>query len=184
MLWVQMYPVTIYMYLDVQLFYNLDSVYILVVWITMIKLVSRSNRMGQTKQQLKVYVISFDVLYYVVLGEEWVRYEINFVLNRSGFAWWNKLYHGGERNNKIMLIQALTRKKWTYRRRGAVGSASDSWSVDTCQSWVRAPSKGPRCFLEQETLLSLLSTGWFQERIRAWFTEANNCLFHNRTKIN
>ena len=25
----------------------------------------------------------------------------------------------------------------------------------------------PRCFLEQETLLSLLSTGWFQERIRA-----------------
>ena len=27
--------------------------------------------------------------------------------------------------------------------------------------------KGPRCFIEQETLLSLLSTGWFQERIRA-----------------
>jgi len=26
--------------------------------------------------------------------------------------------------------------------------------------------KVPRCFLEQETLLSLLSTGWFQERIR------------------
>jgi len=25
--------------------------------------------------------------------------------------------------------------------------------------------KGPRCFLEQETLL--LSTGWFQEQIRA-----------------
>jgi len=23
----------------------------------------------------------------------------------------------------------------------------------------------PHCFLEQETLLSLLSTGWFQERI-------------------
>ena len=30
-----------------------------------------------------------------------------------------------------------------------------------------SPIKGPRCFLEQETLLSLLSTGWFQERIRA-----------------
>ena len=29
------------------------------------------------------------------------------------------------------------------------------------------PIKGPRCFLEQETLLLLLSTGWFQERIRA-----------------
>ena len=24
-----------------------------------------------------------------------------------------------------------------------LGSASDSWSVDTCQSWVRAPSKAP-----------------------------------------
>jgi len=31
------------------------------------------------------------------------------------------------------------------------------------------------CFLEQETLLLLLSTGWFQEWIRAWF--------HNQTKI-
>ena len=29
------------------------------------------------------------------------------------------------------------------RRRGAVGSASDLWSVDTCQSWVRAPSNAP-----------------------------------------
>ena len=27
--------------------------------------------------------------------------------------------------------------------------------------------KGPRRFLEQETLPLLLSTGWFQERIRA-----------------
>ena len=37
-------------------------------------------------------------------------------------------------------------------------------------------SKVPYCLLEQETLPLLLSTGWFQERIRAWF--------HNRTKIN
>ena len=29
------------------------------------------------------------------------------------------------------------------------------------------PIKGPRCFLEQETLPLLLSTGWFQERIQA-----------------
>ena len=28
-----------------------------------------------------------------------------------------------------------------------------------------SPIKGPRCFLEQETLPLLLSTGWFQERI-------------------
>ena len=30
-----------------------------------------------------------------------------------------------------------------------------------------SPIKGSRCFLEQETLPLLLSTGWFQERIRA-----------------
>jgi len=28
-------------------------------------------------------------------------------------------------------------------------------------------TSGPRCFLEQEALPLLLSTGWFQERIRA-----------------
>ena len=38
-----------------------------------------------------------------------------------------------------------------------------------------SPIKGPRRFLEQETLPLLLSTGWFQKRIRA-------CL-HNRNKI-
>ena len=30
-----------------------------------------------------------------------------------------------------------------------------------------SPIKGPRSFLEQETLPLLLSTGWFQERNRA-----------------
>jgi len=30
-----------------------------------------------------------------------------------------------------------------------------------------SPIKGPHCFLEQETLPSLLSTGWFQEWIGA-----------------
>ena len=30
-----------------------------------------------------------------------------------------------------------------------------------------SPIKGPRYFLKQVTLFSLLSTGWFQERIRA-----------------
>ena len=39
-----------------------------------------------------------------------------------------------------------------------------------------SPIKGPCCFIEQEHLPLWLSTGWFQERIRAWFL--------NRTKIN
>jgi len=38
------------------------------------------------------------------------------------------------------------------------------------------PNQGPRCLLEQGTLPLLRSTGWFQERIRAWY--------HNRTKVN
>ena len=30
-----------------------------------------------------------------------------------------------------------------------------------------SPIKGPRCFLEQESLPLILSTGWFQERIQS-----------------
>ena len=41
------------------------------------------------------------------------------------------------------------------------------WMLVSC---VFEPHQGCRCFLEQETLPPLLSTGWFQERIRAWFT--------------
>jgi len=41
--------------------------------------------------------------------------------------------------------------------RGAVGSTSDSWSVDTCQSWVQeAPSKAPVVSLSKK--ISSLST--------------------------
>ena len=40
---------------------------------------------------------------------------------------------------------------------GTVDSLSDSFE----------PHQRPRCFLEQETLFSLLSTGWYQEQIRA-----------------
>ena len=35
--------------------------------------------------------------------------------------------------------------------------------------WVQTQSGPSRCFLEQETLHSLLSTGWFQERIQECF---------------
>ena len=46
-----------------------------------------------------------------------------------------------------------------------------NWSVMSSN-----PIKSSHCFLDQETLLSLLNTGWFQERI--WE------LFHNQTQIN
>jgi hypothetical protein len=38
--------------------------------------------------------------------------------------------------------------------------------------WVQTLSQASHCFHEQETLHSLLSTGWFQERIHTgWFQE-------------
>ena len=48
------------------------------------------------------------------------------------------------------------------RRRGAVG-ARLTRNVEVVGS---SPIKGPRCFLEQETLPLLFNTGWFQQRIR------------------
>ena len=56
-------------------------------------------------------------------------------------------------------------------KRGAVGSASNSWLVDTCQSWVWAPSKDPVVSLSQKLYSHCLllvcsrnrlscSTGW------------------------
>jgi len=59
------------------------------------------------------------------------------------------------------MAQAIN--KINYRDSGAVGNASNA-------------IKGSRCFLEQETLPSLLSTGWFQEQI--------GVQFYNQTKIN
>ena len=47
------------------------------------------------------------------------------------------------------------------RRRGAVG-ARLTRNVEVVGS---SPMKSPRCFLEQDTLPLLLSTGWLQERI-------------------
>ena len=61
---------------------------------------------------------------------------------------------------------------FAVQQRGTVGCTSDSY-VEVVGS---SPVKGPRCLLEQNTLPLLLSTGWFQERIGAWF--------HNQTKIN
>jgi len=49
-------------------------------------------------------------------------------------------------------------------RRGAVGNVSDSSQLDACEFHL---IKGSNCFFEQETLPSLLSTGWFQEWIGA-----------------
>ena len=53
--------------------------------------------------------------------------------------------------------ESMVQYKW-------VGYLSGSWIV-VGSNYI----KGSRCLLEQETLPSLLSTGWFKEQIRAWF---------------
>ena len=94
---------------------------------------------------------------------------------------WNKLCKVLFYNNvsllKIKNLLLLKGRDRTWAKvfililRGGGRSRLHMWIV-MWRSWVRNPIKGPRCFLEP----LLLSTGWFQEQIRAWY--------HNRTKIN
>ena len=63
-----------------------------------------------------------------------------------------------------------------------IGGGMTKWVV--CQTHNRlvmslSPIKGSRCFLGQETLLSLLSPGWFQEQIWAWFTLTKLLISHS-----
>jgi len=45
----------------------------------------------------------------------------------------------------------------------SLGKKQQQTCIDTSLHICR----GPRCFIEQDALPLLLSTGWFQERIRA-----------------
>ena len=64
------------------------------------------------------------------------------------------------------------------RRRGAMGSVSDSWSVDASQSWDRALSKAPVVSLSKklysDCLVLIGSRNWFEldlhKQIIACFT--------------
>jgi hypothetical protein len=56
-------------------------------------------------------------------------------------------------------VASQTMRKWINKYSKLV----ISWSL---AAWVQTPSGASRCFLEEETLHSLLSTGWFQKRIR------------------
>ena len=73
----------------------------------------------------------------------------------------------------------LTVYMWLLQgQRGTVGSVAQ-WVACVIHKWSVIslnPIKGFRCFLEEATLPSLLSTGWFQEQIWVWF--------HNLAKIN
>ena len=70
-------------------------------------------------------------------------------------SWDNSKFQGDTRGGVAQWVALLTRNV------KVVGSS---------------PIKDLRCFLQQETLPVLISTGWFQERIQS--------LNHNRTKIN
>jgi len=45
--------------------------------------------------------------------------------------------------NLFWVLKSSMEDNTCKRRRGAVGRASDSWSMDTCQSWVQAPARAP-----------------------------------------
>ena len=69
--------------------------------------------------------------------------------------------------------------------RGGAGSASDSWSVDTCQSWrefephQRPPVVSLSKKMYPHCLLLVGSRNGFQRDLHTH----KNCLFHNRIKI-
>ena len=52
----------------------------------------------------------------------------------------------------------------SFKGRRGTGGCTSNLNVEVVGS---NPIKGPRCFLDQDTLPLLLRTGWFQERIRA-----------------
>ena len=52
-------------------------------------------------------------------------------------------------------------------RRGAVGCTRNVEVVGS------SPIKGPRCFIEQETLPLLLSSGWLQNRNSSVISQSN-----------
>ena len=70
------------------------------------------------------------------------------------------------RNSKTYICASMFSNMISKRLRGGVAQwvACLTRNVEVMGS---SPIKGPRCFLEQETLPLVLSTGWFQERIRA-----------------
>ena len=76
----------------------------------------------------------------------------------------NTTFYLEKRRSSIWGVLIYRRKKRVYEHYTRLYQLCASDSV------------GVRCFLEQETLPVLLSTGWVQEWIRAWF--------HNRTTIN
>ena len=75
----------------------------------------------------------------------------------------------------VLKFRCLRLFNITFKFKGRCDSGGCT-SDSQCGGRGFEPHQRPRCFLEQETLPLLLSTGWFQERSRSWF--------HNRTKIN
>ena len=70
------------------------------------------------------------------------------------------------------------------KRRGAVVSASDSWSVDYCQSWDRAPSNSSVVSLSKKCYSNFLVLVGSRNGFERDLHKQKNWLFHNQTKIN
>mgnify|MGYP006890312833 CR=1 FL=1 len=101
------------------------------------------------------------------------RFEY-YLLRRSRYDWWVNQLNKLQNVSYVTIVVNRLNDDNLVKIRGGVAQwvAHLIRNVEVVGS---SPIKGPRCFLEQETLPLLLSTGWFQERIRTWF--------HNRTNI-
>ena len=65
----------------------------------------------------------------------------------------------------LVLSFVLSQKQYIYRFKRQIGGMAQ-WVACLTRNVEVVPIKGPHCFLEQETLPSLFSTGWVQEWIR------------------
>ena len=109
----------------------------------------------------------------------------SFMLSRDAQHIWNQAGHICNRSSQLKPQYCLL--GWPSRIIQDWTKATDSIYRGGVAQWVarltrnrsfvcKNPITGFRRFIKQLTLPSLLSTGWFQERIRA--------LFHTRIKMN
>jgi hypothetical protein len=67
--------------------------------------------------------------------------------------------------NGSVFYKSVTIQSWLIDKR--VGQVI----LELLTAWLQTMSRASRCFFKQETLLSLLSTGWIQEGTRDCFNK-------------
>ena len=106
---------------------------------------------------------------------------IHFCLKEVWLLHIRRLYTSISEWIKFLRLWTFQRGKYSnsrlYKKSPNMRAGVAQWIVClACNQSVMSliPTKGTCCLLEQEILHSLHSTGWFQERIQAWFTQSNS----------